>query len=131
MDRVGHILSIVFLNHLCRPPFMLRLHLVGVACPELVEACPEPSRRGLSTKDTATARPERSVAKSKGEHSVLRNTSFRFPICPLVDAHNPSPVSSNSHAPACGSSRRTRSVVNSPNATIETWRDPVMRVGYC
>ena len=54
---------------------MLRLRPAGVACPELVEACPEPSRRGLSTNGKRTTanravRPERSAAKSKGNRSI-------------------------------------------------------------
>src|SRR5262249_33234658 len=52
-------------------PFMLRLRPSGLACPELAEACPERSRRRLSTngslaKSRSSVRPERSEAKSKG-----------------------------------------------------------------
>jgi hypothetical protein len=48
--------------------------------PTALHASTSPCGLRSARTDTATARPERSVAKSKGEHSILRNISFRFPI---------------------------------------------------
>jgi hypothetical protein len=56
--------------------------------PTVVHASTSPYGLRSARTDTAPARPERTLSgapaeskgKSKGEHSVLRNISFRFPI---------------------------------------------------